>query len=93
MPQVAGDRCLARQQAEDPLVDVQVAAVDAVVAVDHHLRQLRVAVETASIAWSRGAIARSAVVERLASSSSELVVELLRSRRTLAPSDAIRTAR
>ena len=44
-PQVAGDRALAREQAEDALVHVEVAAVDAVVALDHHHRQLRVAVE------------------------------------------------
>ena len=44
-PQVAGDRALARQQAEDALVHVEVAAVDAVVALDHHHGQLGVALQ------------------------------------------------
>ncbi len=43
-PQVAGDRRLQRQQREDALVDLQVAAVDAVVVGDHHLRELDVLV-------------------------------------------------
>ena len=41
-PQVAGHRRLQREQREDALVDLQVAAVDAVVVVDHHLGQLHV---------------------------------------------------
>ena len=36
---------LAREQAEHALMHVQVAAVDAVVALDHHHRQLVVALE------------------------------------------------
>ena len=43
-PQVAGHRRLQREQREDPLVDLQVAPVDAVVVGDHHLRQLDVLV-------------------------------------------------
>ena len=43
-PQVASDRRLEREQRQDPLVDFQVAAVDAVVVGDHHLRQLDVPV-------------------------------------------------
>ena len=43
-PQVAGDRRLQGEQREDPLVDLQVAPVDAVVVGDHHLRELDVLV-------------------------------------------------
>ena len=42
--QVAGHRRLEREQREDPLVDLEVAAVDAVVVGDHHLGQLDVLV-------------------------------------------------
>ena len=43
-PQVSGDRRLQGEQREDPLVDLQVAPVDAVVVGDHHLRELDVLV-------------------------------------------------
>ena len=43
-PQVPGDRRLARQQREDALVDLEVAAVDPVVVGDHHRGQLDVLV-------------------------------------------------
>ena len=43
-PQVAGHRRLQRQQREDPLVDLEEAAVDAVVVVDHDRGQLDVLV-------------------------------------------------
>ncbi len=42
--QVAGHRGLKGEQREDALVDLQVAAVDAVVVGDHHARQLYVLV-------------------------------------------------
>ncbi len=42
--QVPRYRRLQREQREDPLVDLQVAAVDAVVVGDHHLRELDVLV-------------------------------------------------
>ena len=43
-PQVAGHRRLEREQREDPLVDLQVAAVDPVVVLDDDRRELDVAV-------------------------------------------------
>ena len=43
-PQVAGDRRLAREHRQDPLVDLEVAAVDAVVVGDDDLGQLDVLV-------------------------------------------------
>ena len=42
--QVAGHRRLERQQGQDPLVHLEVAAVDAVVVGDHQARQLHVLV-------------------------------------------------
>ena len=42
--QVAGDGGLQGEQREDPLVDLQVAPVDAVVVGDHHLGELDVLV-------------------------------------------------
>ncbi len=42
-PQVARDRALSGQQVEHALVDVEVAAVDAIVVVDHHHGELLVA--------------------------------------------------
>ena len=42
--QVAGDRGLAREQREDPLVGLEIAAVDAVVVGDHDRRELDVLV-------------------------------------------------
>ena len=41
--QVGGHRRLEREQRQDPLVDLEVAAVDAVVVGDHHRRELGVA--------------------------------------------------
>ena len=43
-PQVGRDRCLAREQRQDPLVDLQVAPVDPVVVGDDHPGQLDVLV-------------------------------------------------
>ena len=43
-PQVAGDRRLQREQRQDALVDLEVAAVEAVVVGDDHRRQLDVLV-------------------------------------------------
>ena len=43
-PQVAGDRRLQREQRQDPLVDLEEAAVDPVVVVDDDRRELDVLV-------------------------------------------------
>ena len=43
--QVAGDRRLQRDQVQQALVDVEVAAVDLVVGLDHHAGELDVLVE------------------------------------------------
>ena len=43
-PQVTRDRRLEREQRQDPLVDLEVAAVDAVVVGDHERRELDVLV-------------------------------------------------
>ena len=43
-PQIAGDRRLAGQQRQDPLVDLQIATVDPVVVGDDHPGQLDVLV-------------------------------------------------
>ena len=79
-PQVARDRRLAREQAQDPLVDLEVAAVDAVVVLDHHRGQLGVAVDDGLDRLVERLLARSAVESVSLLELVELLVELDRCR-------------
>ena len=83
-PQVAGDGRLQREQREDPLVDLEVAAVDAVVVGDDDRRELDVLVlERLDHAVDRPTTMSSAP-SACSSSARELVVEVRR-RWPLAP--------
>ena len=77
--QVAGHRRLEREQRQDALVHLEVAAVDAVVVGDHHAGQLDVAgAATVSSARSERLADQVEPAERLRLELRELLLELLR---------------